>query len=856
MSITPANPTPASLEASLSEVLPGDGTLGVAFSRKRKFVHCNDRFCALFGWTQNELTGQATGVIHPNARAFREFSRIVRCTLRDDTTVDLTRTLRRRDGSDLICRVIGCRTDGPMHADETMWIVDDITDREDTVARMHLLARENQTLLDAVLVGIVFVRDRIMLRCNRRLEELFGYGRHELDGRSTRVLYADDAGFEYGGQPYQMLALGQKHQREQILVRKDGTPFWCRLYGRAMDPAQPEQGSVWLFEDVSERKAEELAMRSLLLEQQAILDNASVGIVFVKNRIVQRCNRRFAEMLGYASGDVLHQTTRFFYPTEQAWRSAAAAYPYLERGETHTREEELMRSDGSRFWCRFTGRSVDRAHPEEQSVWLFEDVTEQRAAREDLEQRVQQRTAELGLTNARLLAEVAEREHAENRIRHLANHDELTGLPNRRLLLDRLTQALAMAHRAGEQVAVMFLDLDRFKTINDSLGHQIGDELLRAVAMRIAGLVREGDTVARLGGDEFVIVLPRIDRGAQVGVVAGKVTETLALPFRLHGHELHVTPSIGIALYPQDGETPETLLRNADSAMYHAKEAGRDNHQFFATQMNLTAALRLELENDLHHALQRGELFLHYQPRIDLFYGKVTGVEALVRWQHPRRGVISPSGFIALAEETGLIARVGEWVLQQACRQVLQWEQAGVHDLPIALNLSPRQFRQRHIAERIGEILLEHGVAPSLIEFEITETSLMQHTEQTLATLGRLHQMGLHLAIDDFGIGYSSLAYLKRFPVQQLKIDQSFVRELDVDGANAAIVAAIATLAKNLGLSVVAEGVETVEQLATVRRCGCDQAQGFLFSRPVSPDEVPALVGRSWLDPWIRPSCR
>lgn len=726
-----------------------------------------------------------------------------------------------------------------------------VRDRADSDAQLRVLARENQTLLDTVLVGIVFVRERIMLRCNRRFEEIFGYGPHELDGRSTRVLYPDEAAFAYGGTPYAAMTEGRPHQREQILMRKDGSTFWCRLYGRAMDDTQPTAGSVWLFEDVSERKAAELAMHSLVLEQQAILDNASAGIVFLKDRVVQRCNRRFAEMLGYGSDELPGRNTRFMYPTEEDYRRGAQVYPTLARGEAHAREERLVRRDGSSFWCRLTGRAVDPAHPELESVWLFDDVTEQRAAREDLERRVQQRTAQLAQTNERLVAEIAEREQIEERMRHLANHDELTGLPNRRLLLDRLAQAMALARRGTDALAVMFLDLDRFKNINDSLGHSVGDVLLRGVAQRIVGTVREGDTVARLGGDEFVIVLPRIDTGTHAAVVAGKVMEALARPFRIDGHDLHVTASIGIALYPGDGATPDTLLRNADAAMYHAKEAGRDNQQFFAAPMNVAAAQRLALENDLHHALQRSELFLHYQPRIDLGTARLVGVEALVRWRHPARGVIAPGGFITLAEETGLISRVGDWVLREACRQLLAWQHAGVPALPVAVNLSPRQFRQHDVAERISDVLSETGVPPQLLELEITETTLMQHTEQTLATLRRLHGMGLRMAIDDFGIGYSSLSYLKRFPVDQLKIDQSFVRDIGSDPANAAIVSTIATLAHNLKLEVVAEGVETSEQLAAVRASGCGQAQGFLFSRPVAADEVPALVARHWPLPGV-----
>jgi diguanylate cyclase (GGDEF)-like protein/PAS domain S-box-containing protein len=718
--------------------------------------------------------------------------------------------------------------------------------RSPSAAQLRELARENQTLLDTVLVGIVFVRERVMLRCNRHFEEIFGYGPHELDGLSTRVLYPDDAGFALGATPYPLMAQGQVHEREQVLMRKDGSTFWCRLYGRAMDASQPTRGSVWLFEDVSERKAEELAMRGLLLEQAAILENASAGIVFLKDRVVQRCNRRFAEMLGYDDEDVCGRSTRFMYMSTEAFERGASAYPTLARGESHSREEQLLRRDGHPVWCRLTGRAVDPSHPDLESVWIVEDVTEQRAARQELEHRVRQRTAELAEANARLRAEIAEREQIEQRMRHLANHDELTGLPNRRLLLDRLAQAITLARRSGDQLAVLFLDLDRFKTINDSLGHTVGDELLRTMAQRIVATVREGDTVARIGGDEFVLLLPRIDTGPHASLVAGKVMEALSQPLRIDGHDLRVTGSIGIAVFPHDGATADLLLRNADAAMYYAKETGRDNQQFFASAMNVAAAQRLALENDLHLALERGELRLHYQPRIDLGSARLVGVEALVRWHHPARGVLHPGGFITVAEETGLISRLGEWVLREACRQQLAWREVGVPEFPIAVNLSPRQFRQRDIAERIGGVLEETRIAPALLELEITETTLMQHTEQTLATLQRLSRMGLALAIDDFGIGYSSLSYLKRFPVDQLKIDQSFVRDVGRDPANAAIVATIATLARNLKLEVVAEGVETTEQLEGVRACGCGQAQGYLFSRAVPGEQVPALAGRQW----------
>ncbi|MED5619957.1 sensor domain-containing protein [Ideonella sp. BN130291] len=822
--------------------------VGILFTRGQHVLHCNKEASQLFGWPHGDMANQRGRAFFASDADYEALNATAAPTLANGERFEAEVWLARRGEGTFLAHLAARAVNPQDTAAGTIWIVTDVTALRAQEAAARELLRHHTAIFENASAGILFSRNRVCETCNPALATMFGYASPaELVGVPTAQLFTSPEDYaRLGDQAAPLFLRGQRVELDWEMRRRDGSRLWVHLLGAAIGPGDLAQGTIWITEDITQRRQAEQVLRQTLLEQEAILENASAGIVFLKDRRILRCNRRFGELLGRDPAQLVGQSTRLLYPSDEAFERAAGPYSLLDRGSTHAREEQLVRSDGSLFWCRLTGRWVDREHPERESVWLLEDVTEQRLARDILEQRVQQRTMELAEANQQLRAEVLERMEVEERVRHLANHDALTNLPNRRLLLDRLGQALALARRAGEQVAVMFLDLDRFKTINDSLGHQVGDELLRGVATRLAGLVRDGDTVARLGGDEFVMVLPRVGSETQVALVAAKLMEALALPFQLHGRELHVTPSIGIALYPGDGETAETLLRNADSAMYHAKEAGRDTYQFFAAPMNVSAALRLELENDLHHALERGELVLHYQPRVDLLSGRALGLEALIRWQHPRRGLLHPNAFVPLAEETGLITRVGEWVLHEACAQIVQWQSLGLPSVPVAINLSPRQFRQRHIAQRIGDIVSEAGVSPQLLELEITESTLMQHTEQTLGTLDRLHRMGLALSIDDFGIGYSSLSYLKRFPVDQLKIDQSFIRDLDEDPTNAAIVSAVVTLAANLGLSVVAEGVETPQQLAVVRRCGCTQAQGFLFSRAVPADRVPALLKEGW----------
>src|SRR6202521_65845 len=440
------------------------------------------------------------------------------------------------------------------------------------------------------------------------------------------------------------------------------------------------------------------------------------------------------------------------------------------------------------------------------------------------------------------MQDMTERRAYEARSEYLANHDALTDLPNRNLLSDRIAQAVAQTHRTGQRVAVLFLDLDRFKLINDSFGHPAGDDLLKIVAARILATVRETDTVARLGGDEFVVVVSNLTHAEDAGVMAKKILGTLSLPLVVAGRELHVTSSIGVSLYPEDGDTADALLRSADAAMYRAKEKGRDNFQFYTQEMSIHARQRVELESALRLAVERQEFELHYQPQVNLSTGQITGLEALIRWRHPTLGMLPPARFIGLAEETGLISLIGEWVLRTACAQAVAWHAAGYPNLSMAVNLSARQFRQRDMPELVRRILIETGLAAEHLELELTESLLMKDSETIVQALRELKMIGVLLSLDDFGTGYSSLSNLKRFPIDIVKIDRAFVKDVTSNADGATLTKTIIAMAQSLKLKTVAEGVETKAQLNFMRRNGCDAIQGYYFSHPLPRDDITVFL--------------
>ncbi len=469
----------------------------------------------------------------------------------------------------------------------------------------------------------------------------------------------------------------------------------------------------------------------------------------------------------------------------------------------------------------------------------------------DLE--VQERTVELSEANEKLSQEINERESSEKRLAYIAYYDGLTNLPNRTLFEDRVEQVVSLNSRNNIRSALLFIDLDNFKRINDTFGHLVGDELLMGIADRLRMMTRKGDSItrngdsddpmfARVGGDEFTVLLSVIRKFEDAAKVAQRIIKALTQPFVLNKHEVFVTVSIGIALFPDDGNDLFDLMKNADSAMYHAKNQGKNNYQYYKKSMNDTAADRLVLETDLRMALKRNELLLYYQPQVDSLSGKIVGVEALIRWQHPERGLVSPLEFIPLAEETGLIVPISNWVLETACNQRKNWQEKSISNVPISVNLTSHQFRQRSLINEISELLEKSSLQSSDLILEITESTVMEDTDVTLKNFRDLTEMGLRLSVDDFGTGYSSLSYLKRFPIHAIKIDRSFIKDIITNIDDATIANTIIAMAHNLNMKVVAEGVETEEQLMFLLERNCDELQGYLFSSPLTSEEVTVLL--------------
>jgi diguanylate cyclase (GGDEF)-like protein/PAS domain S-box-containing protein len=825
--------------------------VGIVVTLPHLVKSCNPRMAEMLGYEPRELVNCSPASFFVSQAQYDAFAEEAVHTLTSGALFERGEIqLRRRDGSLIWCRIRAKAVDMSSREAGTIWILEDVTE-----ARRALT--EVQAIMTNASIGIFFTRERIITRANSCFHQMFGYDDGEVVGRSTRFLFTDERAYlELGAGAYGMLEQGESFIGEDIMVRKDGIRMWVKVIGYAVNRAEPSQGLIWMIEDRTRQKRDEESLRNALLENQAILDNAVLGIAVVEHGRTLRCNRKMEELFGYPEGAIDGATVRGLYPDDAGWQAAREqTRSDFAAGRVHMVEHELVRRDGSRFWARLSGRPFDLAERSGRSVWLIDDVTAQREAadalrraRDELEVRVEERTAELAGANRLLQAEIVERRQAEARVHHMAYHDSLTGLPNRALLSERLDRAMLAARRDGRKLAVMFIDLDRFKTINDSLGHLTGDHLLKEVANRLCRVVRAVDTVARLGGDEFVVVVPGVRAAEECALVGEKIIQAMAEPVRFEGRNLHISPSIGVSLYPNDGEDVETLMRKADAAMYHAKASGRNNYQFFAERMNAAAARRFELESSLRGALERKEFVLFYQPIVRTQDASVQAMEVLLRWQRPGVGLVAPDEFIPMLEENGQIVPVGEWVIRAACEQAVAWRRAGLPAVPLAVNLSARQFMHRGLIEAIHRIVDHTGIAPGMLEFEITETALMQHGGQTLDTLAQLAAMGIRLSIDDFGTGYSSLAYLKRFPVHKIKIDRAFVRDLETSSEDQAIVAAIMALAGSLQLAVVAEGVETEAQRELLRRHGCEFAQGYLFARPAIAAEIAPLLGSAGED--------
>jgi diguanylate cyclase (GGDEF)-like protein/PAS domain S-box-containing protein len=586
----------------------------------------------------------------------------------------------------------------------------------------------------------------------------------------------------------------------------DGRHIDVEAHGRSFE-FEGRPAIIGLLMDVTENLARE---RQLKLAAK-VFDNASEGILITDaDAQIIAVNPAFCKITGVTPDSALGRVSRMFKSS-------------LDSNEFN--RDMLMSLEVNGHW---QGELTDRrASGELYPAWLSISAVREACG---------------AISNyVGVFSDITGRKEAEERLYFLANHDPLTRLPNRSLLHQNLAHALARAKLESQQLAVLFIDLDRFKTINDTLGHDAGDRLLQEVSARLKGCARSSDTIARLGGDEFTVIMEAFPDSQTVVHVAERILAALSQPVSLQMRDYYVTCSIGIALYPNDGQDAQTLLKNADVAMYRAKELGKNNYQFFSKEMNAAAFEHLLMENSLRQALDKGEFEIHYQAQVELEQNRIIGLEALVRWQHPEHGLISPTRFIPLAEENGLIVPLGEWVLEQACLQARLWQNLGFPPIRMAVNLSPRQFQPHSLIKAVRRALDRSGLDPQWLELEITEGMIMRNSEEAIQIMSELKKMGVQLAIDDFGTGYSSLYNLKRFPIHNLKIDRTFIEGLPKDGDDAAIAEVIIAMAKKLGLKVIAEGVENNAQLAFLREQGCDLVQGFMFSKPLPGNEIEQL---------------
>lgn len=780
-------------------------TVGIVVMHQGRCRRANGRAAEMFGYRVEEMPDVAEGILFPSVAA------VCRCADPKASPLPSEHELQRRDGSRFWARITLRPFQVPAGGCRCIWIIEDISQERAVEAALQQTMEELYGILNTAVVGIVLLRHRKIDRCNSRMEELFGFGRGEMVGCSTRVWYLSDESYQQVGQDvYADLAAGREAFRDLEFMRRDGTRFWARLAGRAFNPRDPYAGSVWIIEDLTE---EHEANKELLLARKVFeVSSEAIMITDATNRIVS-VNAAFQAITGYGREEVLGRDPKFMGSGRHDADFFRTMWAVLRENGHWEGEIWDKRKDGSIYpkWLTIDSIRDDRSAISHH-VAVFSDITERKAS--------------------------------EERIAFLAHHDPLTGLSNRLTLTLHLEHAIEQAKRDQSRIGLMFIDLDNFKRINDTLGHHIGDLLLCEVARRIRGAVRESDIVARIGGDEFVVVLERCQLPTDAASVAQKIIDQLAEPYRFESLELHTTPSIGIGIYPDDGGDIETLMKNADAAMYHAKSLGRNNYQFYAQEMNAAAAQRLRLESRLRLSMATSEDFtLHYQPQIDLSTGRVIGFEALIRWQDAEMGSVPPGTFIPVAEEIGLIQYIGTWVLHTACQQARAWLDAGLDFGKVAVNVSPQQFRQPRFPALVQTILDETGLPAAALELEITESTLMDTADFAVSILKQLKDVGVALSIDDFGTGYSSLAYLKRFPIDYLKIDRSFVRDIETDPSDAAIAIAVVALAHSIGVKVVAEGVETEGQRDFLARYGCEQVQGHFYCRPV-PAEAAAQFCR------------
>lgn len=649
--------------------------------------------------------------------------------------------------------------------------------------------------------GVIYV--------NRMWREVLGYDVAEVAGLNFFDLLHEDFHCDCQSRIQLLLEGGNVPCFEAQFKAKNGHKVVAEgsisLYLEGDKP----KGIQGFFRDITVRKETELALQTSESRFRTIFESSVAGIAMLApDGLFLQANPAFCQFLGYTESELLQlKITDITHPDDVEETLSRRNIALANKSRSIVCEKRYLCKDGTLFWAQLS------------STWFFDEQGQP-------------------LYTVPVIQNITRRKEAEFKIRELAYYDSLTRLPNRSLFNDRLDRALANAHRLEKPFALMFLDLDRFKGVNDTLGHAVGDEMLCQAADRLRHCLRENDTVARLGGDEFVVILSGYKSADNMPHIATKILEELSRPFDLNVREVFSSTSIGIAVCPEDGTNPTDLLRHADMAMYAAKDAGGNTFRFYSEEMNAKAVSRMDLESNLRRALDENEFFVEYQPQIDLVTNQIAGVEALVRWQHPNLGIIPPNQFISLAEETNLILPLGVWVMRTVFEQCVIWAKSGWLPFRVGVNVSGRQFTQDDFVDVVCGLIEETGVDPNLLEFEITESVVMHDVDEAVVTLNKLRDLGIHMAIDDFGTGYSSLSCLKNLPVSRLKIDKSFIADLQSNPDDRAIVEATIAMAKRLGLDVTAEGVETAEQFGFVQGRECDEVQGFYFSKPLSANDV------------------
>ncbi len=756
----------------------------IVFDGEGRLLVWNDRLAGMLGLSAHELVKGVARTALPGILApvpeLPEPGQPIECTLPDGRTFSVRHAAMPEGG--------------------TLVTLTDITVRKHQEARIQELLDELRATFDNAHVGIAHIRNRIFVTCNARMAAIFGWDTpDQLVGRSTALLYPTAEEWAADGQvAYDDLLQTGYSDREYEFRRRDGSPVWCHRTGRPVDQANPQGGSIWVYADITERRAQEDQLRLA----RTVFENTSEALMITdrQGNIVD-VNHAFCTITGYDKSEVIGRNPSMF----KSGRHAPAFY--AEMWDT------LLRT-GAWSGEVFDRRKSGDIYPK----WLSVST-------------VRNQKGEI-LNFIGSFQDISERKAAEEKIHYLAHHDVLTALPNRLLLRDRFGQAMERTRRTSRSLAFMFLDLDEFKRVNDSLGHRVGDELLVAAVKRLKACLREIDTISRQGGDEFIVLLSEIDTPVAAAAAASKIIAAMAEPFEIGGHAINSSVSIGIAMAPVDGHDFDTLLQKADIAMYDSKGRGHGGYTFFRQEMNDAAMFRHTLVSDLHNALARSEFRLHYQPQLALGPMEVRGAEALLRWVRSDGALVRPADFVPVAEETGLILPIGEWVMQEACRQARLWADGGL-PVSIAVNVSGIQIYRSDLPALVARCTGDAGISPAFIEVELTESTLIQDTSTVREVIRELKSQGCSIAIDDFGTGYSSLSYLSRFNVDKLKIDRSFIAGSDSNEEDEAIVHMITQMAHMLKLQAVAEGVESSEHMALLRRCNCDHAQGYFISRPV-----------------------